>query len=91
MYSKLRERMTERFPDSFGPVQFVSHKLMILMIAWFVPPFSSLTSSYQPFQPSEKGTDRDQPTMNQPHPARARVNVKCDAELTRVGVQPGLV
>ena len=39
MYSKLRERMAERFPDSFGPVQFVSHKLMILMIAWFVHHF----------------------------------------------------
>ena len=33
---ELRERMAKRFPDSFGRVQFVSHKLMILMIAWFV-------------------------------------------------------
>ena len=33
MYSKLQERMAERFP---GCVQFVSHKLMILMIAWFI-------------------------------------------------------
>ena len=39
MYWKLRERMAEWFPDSFGPVQFVSHKLMILMIAWFVRHF----------------------------------------------------
>ena len=39
MYSKLRERMAEQFPDSFGRVQFVSHKLMILMIAWFVRRF----------------------------------------------------
>ena len=39
MYSNLRERMAERFPDSFGRVQFVSHKLMIRMIAWFVRHF----------------------------------------------------
>ena len=39
MYSELRERMAERFPDSFGHVQFVSHRLMILMIAWFVRHF----------------------------------------------------
>ena len=55
------------------------------------PPFSSLTSSYQPFQPSEKGTDPAQPRLTQPSPALARVSVKFDAELTPVGVQPGLV
>ena len=34
---------------------------------WMVrPPFSSLTSSYQPFQPSEKGTDPGQPRLAQP-------------------------
>ena len=30
------------------------------------PPFSSLTSSYQPFQPSEKETDPGQPRLTQP-------------------------
>ena len=39
MYSKLRERMAELFTYSFGPVQFVSHKLMILMIGWSVRHF----------------------------------------------------
>ena len=33
------------------------------------PPFSSLTSSYQPFQPSEKGTDPGQPRLTQPSPS----------------------
>ena len=33
------------------------------------PPFSSLTSSYQPFQPSEKRTDPCQPRLTQPSPS----------------------
>ena len=33
------------------------------------PPFSSLTSSYQPFQPSEKGTDPGQPRSTQASPS----------------------
>ena len=33
------------------------------------PPFSSLTSSYQTFQPSEKGTDPGQPRLTQPSPS----------------------
>lgn len=45
-------------------------------------PFSSVTSSQQPFQPSKKGTEPGQIRVTQnrpsPHPARAHVNVKFD-------------
>ena len=54
-------------------------------------PFSSLTSNHQSFLPSEKGTEPRQTRSLEIDPARAHVNVKFDAELTRVGVQPGLV
>ena len=33
------------------------------------PPFSSLTSSYQPFQTSEKGSDPGQPRLTQSSPS----------------------
>ena len=33
------------------------------------PPFSSLTSTYLPFQPNEKGTDPGQPRLVQPSPS----------------------
>ena len=37
---------------------------------WMVrPPFSSLTSSYQPFQPNEKRIDPGQPRLAQPSPS----------------------
>ena len=46
------------------------------------PPFSSLTSSYQPFQSSEKLTDPGQPRSTQPSPSPGSCKRKFDAELT---------
>lgn len=44
------------------------------------PPFSSLTSSYQPFQQSGKGTDPGQPWVTQdrpnPHPASCKHTIR---------------
>ena len=69
----------------------VNTNLMILMIAWFVRHFPHWQVLTSPFNRAKKELTRVSRDWPKPHPARALVNVKFDAELNRVGVQPGLV